>query len=702
MRAQRLSILTSAAQKRLSTSCNNNAPLFSTAYRLSHHHYHQPQGNNSNNNTPYANYPPPPPPPPYAYTYAYNAPPPPPPPPPQPPVGSSDRPLYVSVVSQQARFSFIRSIGQFFLFYFVVFGTIVFISKSVSFMINVDEATNNPDAKKSGSGSVFPPRGGGVPGLGSLFSNNELPKPVTLDKQQVTFSDVRGCDEAKEELEEIVLFLKDPSKFKELGGKLPKGALLVGPPGCGKTMLAKAIAKEAGVSFFYCSGSEFDEMFVGVGARRIRDLFASAKKHGPSLVFIDEIDALGASRNSRDMSYTRMTLNQLLSEMDGFNSADDVIVIGATNTPDTLDKALTRPGRFDRHINVDPPDVKGRRQILELYLQKVKMSMQLKLEEVAETVARGTTGFTGAELQNLINLAAIRAVMVGHTGVDNDDLEYARDRVMMGAENHSKKISDKEKKDTAYHEGGHALVAMHMEKMGADPVHKATIIPRGSGVLGLVQQLPESDTYSMCRQQMIARLAVCLAGRAAEDVILGPDHVTSGAMSDFQQATRLARNMIRRYGFNSGLGYIDYESADTNSGAMISEKTKQVIEQETKELVMTSYEMAKEVLTTNRAQLDRVAKGLLEFETLSGAELKRLTRDPTEDLEAVFEEMRKGGKVKSSEMAERARKMRKETSEAVSSASSGSGSGGGNVKVTSDDGEKKRGISIPIITSKKD
>jgi ATP-dependent metalloprotease len=547
------------------------------------------------------------------------------------------------------------------------------------------------DESKSSKSSISsrPVTGGG--GIASLFSANE-PKPVKLDHTHVRFTDVRGCDEAKEELEEIVLFLKDPKKFKTLGGKLPKGALLVGPPGCGKTMLAKAIAKEAGVSFFYCSGSEFDEMFVGVGARRIRDLFSAAKNHGPSLIFIDEIDAIGSSRTMRDMSYTRMTLNQLLSEMDGFNSADDVIVIGATNTPDSLDKALTRPGRFDRIINVDPPDVKGRKQILDLYLSRITLDPSKTISEVSETVARGSTGFTGADLQNLVNLAAIRAVMVNRGFVAQDDMEYARDRVMMGAENHSKKISDKEKHDTAYHEGGHALVAMLLEKAGADPVHKATIVPRGSSVLGLVQQLPEGDRYSISRQQMTARITIALAGRAAEDIILGQDGVTSGAMSDFQQATRLARNMIRRFGFNNAglLGHVDYETADTNEGAQISEKTKQQIEEETRQLVMNSYQQAKDLLTSNRVSLDRIAQGLLEFETLSGAELRLLTQNPKEDIKAVFDKMRKEGKVRAADMADRAKKMRAESIASINKGDEEQSGGG-----------RGRGVSIPILTKSK-
>ena len=604
----------------------------------------------------------------------------------QGPSGTSADPLHVNirgvspnVAQERARYGYRRSFASFVISVGMFSGIAYLISKGINW-VEIDD---------KGPKSSITPRGiSAGSGLGSLFGNNE-PKPVNLENFHTSFSDVRGCDEAKEELEEIVLFLKDPQRFRRLGGKLPKGALLVGPPGCGKTMLAKAIAKEAGVSFFYCSGSEFDEMFVGVGARRIRDLFSAAKSKGPSLIFIDEIDALGSSRSAKDMSYSRMTLNQLLSEMDGFNSSDDVIVIAATNTPDTLDKALIRPGRLDRHISVDPPDIKGRQDILDLYLSKVKLNPKDDAAELSKQAARGSIGFTGADLQNLVNLAAIRAVMLDKNYVTMDDLEYARDRVMMGAENHSKKMSEKEKTNTAYHEGGHALVAMLLKDQGADPVHKATIVPRGSGILGLVQQLPESDRYSQNRQQMMARITVALAGRVAEELIFGRDKVTSGALSDFQQASNLARNMIRRFGFNeeSSLGPIDYESNETSAGAYVSEKTKQAIEEQTRSLIVSSYHAATELLTKNKKQLDLIAESLLEFETLSGEELQYIIKNPKADIKSIVAHFRGQGKQKSCEIAQKSREVREKATQNIEPGKKPRGG-------------KSGGISVPIFTSK--
>ena len=409
-------------------------------------------------------------------------------------------------------------------------------------------------------------------GKTGAFKNGEV-KPTDLTNFTVTFSEVLGCDEAKEELEEVVDFLKNPSKYTRLGGKLPKGALLVGPPGTGKTMLAKAIAKEAGVPFFYMSGAEFDEVFVGVGSRRVRELFEAAKKNTPSLIFIDELDAIGSKRSTKDSSYHRMTLNQMLSEMDGFLSSDEVIVIGATNTPKTLDPALTRPGRLDRIITVDPPDIKGREAIIKMYLDKVKKSPDIS----AFTIAKGLPGFCGADLKNVVNIAALRAAMQNKKQVSEEDLEYARDRVSMGAENRSKIIPEKERRITAWHEAGHALTALLSK--GSDPVHKATIVPRGGGILGLVLQYPEEDRYSQSREMMEARLKVCLAGRAAEELLLGHSDVTSGAASDFQQATSLARTMVRQYGMDEkGVGVVDYSTTMTLEGRYLSEETKQKIE----------------------------------------------------------------------------------------------------------------------------
>lgn len=522
----------------------------------------------------------------------------------QPELGTKDRPIVVVPAPTKKTWG-----SRIWFFLFVMIG----LSATMSLIDQIDYRTNGPSADMT--------RGEGAKNgrMGNLFGVSEV-KPVDLSKQQVSFSDVRGCDEAKEELQEIVQFLKDPKRFVELGGRLPKGALLVGPPGCGKTMLAKAIAKEAGVKFFYASGSEFDEMFVGVGSRRVRELFAAAKANSPALIFIDEIDSLGGKRSVTDRSHSRMTLNQLLAEMDGFQSADEVIVIAATNTPETLDKALTRPGRFDTTISVDPPDLRGRAQILEGYLQKIKHDNSFGPMDIA----RATSGMTGAELSHLVNVAAIRAAILNKSAVSNDEIEYAKDRVMMGAENRSKVIPEEEKRITAWHEGGHALVALMLEKEGADPVHKATIVPRGSGIMGLVQQQPKDDRYSMSKKQMLNRLKVCLAGRVAEELILGDSDVTTGASSDFQQATKMARAMVRRFGFSNGLSVVDYESAETHEGAYMSDVTKQQIETEVKNLIADAHVGAKQMLVENYSQLEQIAKQLLVHETLTGEELRTI------------------------------------------------------------------------------
>ncbi|RNF01143.1 mitochondrial ATP-dependent zinc metallopeptidase [Trypanosoma rangeli] len=456
--------------------------------------------------------------------------------------------------------------------------------------------------------------------LTGVFVSSDV-RPVDLNDLEVTFDSIRGCDEAKEELEVVVEFLKDPERFYYLGGRLPKGALLVGPPGCGKTMLAKAIAKEAGVNFFYATGSEFDEMYVGVGSRRVRELFAAAKANAPALIFIDEIDALGGKRSRADHAYSRMTLNQLLAEMDGFRSKESVVVLAATNTPDALDKALTRPGRFDTTISVDPPDMKGREEVLEVYLKKVKADASVN----AHSIARGTTGFTGAELNNLVNIATIRAAVMRKNAVTMEDVEYAKDRVMMGTAS-NKVIPEEERRVTAYHEGGHAIAAILLEKEGAEPVQKATIVPRGNGIMGLVAQAPERDTYSQRKRQCLARLKVCLAGRVGEEILLGEDDVTTGASSDFHQASQMARNMVRRFGFSDEVGFVDYESAGTPEGAYMSEATKSKIETEVASLLKDSYKEVKEMLLSHRKELDSVAQHLMQHETLTGEELKRILK----------------------------------------------------------------------------
>ena len=461
-------------------------------------------------------------------------------------------------------------------------------------------------------------------GVGAMAEERGLSKGIMNNPEvqpqmdtSTKFADVKGVDEAKGELEEIVEYLRDPDKFTKLGGKLPKGVLLVGPPGTGKTMLARAIAGEAGVPFFYTSGSEFEEMFVGVGARRVRDLFAAAKKTSPCIIFIDEIDAIGGSRNPKDQQYMKMTLNQLLVELDGFKSSEGVIVIAATNFPESLDKALVRPGRFDRHVVVPNPDVKGRSQILEAHFKGIKMSDDVDLN----VIARGTPGFSGADLANLINIAALRAASQGATAVDMLALEFAKDRILMGAERKSAVISDKNRKLTAYHEGGHALVALYTD--GAHPVHKATVVPRGMA-LGMVMQLPDSDDEtSVTRRQLLAKLDVAMGGRAAEEIIFGTADVTTGASSDLEQATRLARAMVTKYGMSDIVGQMAIGYEDMANGSLSSE-TRALVESEVKKLLTAAHERAVGILKKHEKELHTLAKELIEKETLTGKQINEL------------------------------------------------------------------------------
>ena len=450
-------------------------------------------------------------------------------------------------------------------------------------------------------------------------------KMLTEAHGRVTFEDVAGVDEAKQDLQEIVEFLRDPGKYQRLGGRIPRGVLLVGPPGTGKTLIARAVAGEANVPFFTISGSDFVEMFVGVGACRVRDMFEQAKKNAPCIIFIDEIDAVGRHRGAGlggGNDEREQTLNQLLVEMDGFEANEGVILIAATNRPDVLDPALLRPGRFDRQVVVPNPDVVGREQILKVHVRKVPLAPDINLK----TIARGTPGFSGADLMNLVNEAALTAARRNKRMVTQAEFEEAKDKVMMGAERKSLVMTEEEKMLTAYHEGGHAIVGLNV--IATDPIHKATIIPRGRA-LGMVMQLPERDKLSMSLEQMTSRLAIMMGGRVAEELVFGREKVTSGAASDIEQATRLARMMVTRWGLSEELGTVSYgENQDEVFLGMsvsrtqnASEATVQKIDSEIRRLVEEGYNEATKILTEKRADLEALAKGLLEFETLTGDEI---------------------------------------------------------------------------------
>lgn len=456
---------------------------------------------------------------------------------------------------------------------------------------------------------------------GAMGFGRSKARLLTEHKHRVTFAEVAGVEEAKEELKEVVDYLKDPSKFQKLGGKIPKGALLVGPPGTGKTLLARAVAGEAGVPFFSISGSDFVEMFVGVGASRVRDMFEQAKKNAPCIIFIDEIDAVGRHRGAGHgggNDEREQTLNQLLVEMDGFEASEGIIIIAATNRPDVLDSALLRPGRFDRQVVVPNPDLNGREAILRVHMKAVPLAPDVDVK----VIARGTPGFSGADLSNLVNEAALMAARKDRKLVTQKDFEDAKDKVMMGAERKSMAMSEEEKKNTAYHEGGHALVALRVPQ--ADPVHKATIIPRGRA-LGMVMQLPEADRYSQNFVQMTSNLAILMAGRAAEEIIMGKENVTSGASSDIHQATRLAKAMVTRWGYSDDLGYVNYKLNEDEYGVLgrdISEETAKKIDAEVRRLVKDGHDTAMRILNENIDGLHAIAKALLEHETLTGDEIE--------------------------------------------------------------------------------
>jgi cell division protease FtsH len=470
-------------------------------------------------------------------------------------------------------------------------------------------------------------QGGGGRAMGFGKSRARL---LTEKVGRITFDDVAGIDEAKQELEEIVEYLKDPQKFQRLGGKIPKGVLLVGPPGTGKTLLARAIAGEANVPFFTISGSDFVEMFVGVGASRVRDMFEQGKKNAPCIIFIDEIDAVGRHRGAGlggGNDEREQTLNQLLVEMDGFEANEGVILIAATNRPDVLDPALLRPGRFDRQVVVPNPDIVGREKILKVHMRKVPLASDVD----PRVIARGTPGFSGADLANLVNEAALMAARRGKRSVTMAEFEMAKDKVMMGAERRSMVMSEEEKTLTAYHEGGHALIMLHAE--GHDPLHKVTIVPRGRA-LGLTWFMPERDKYSVSRQELEARVAGLFGGRVSEEIIFGADKVTTGAAMDLKQATNIARRMVTEWGFSEKLGRLTYSENEeevflghsVTQRKNVSDATARIIDEEIRRIIDEGERRARQIITEHLDELHAIAKGLLEFETLSVEEIRRVIR----------------------------------------------------------------------------
>lgn len=465
---------------------------------------------------------------------------------------------------------------------------------------------------------------------GAMGFGKSKAKLLTEHKDRVTFDDVAGCDEAKQEVTEVIEFLRDPTKFTRLGGKIPKGILLVGPPGTGKTLLGRAIAGEAEVPFYSISGSDFVEMFVGVGASRVRDMFEQAKKNAPCIIFVDEIDAMGRHRGAGlggGNDEREQTLNQLLVEMDGFEANEGVILVAATNRPDVLDPALLRPGRFDRQVTVGNPDMPGRMAILKVHMKKVPLSSDVDIK----ALARGTPGFSGADLANLVNEAALSAARYNRDKVTNQDFEEAKDKVMMGAERRSMIMTEEEKALTAYHEAGHALVGIHSPKH--DPLHKVTIIPRGRA-LGVTMNLPERDRLSQSRIELESRLASLFGGRMAEELVFGKENITTGAGHDIQQATKIAKAMVTEYGFSDRLGRLRFSENEeevflgrsVTQSKHVSDATSRIIDEEVRAFIDIAEEKARFILTEHRDELEIIAQGLLEYETLSGKEVTALLK----------------------------------------------------------------------------
>ena len=482
---------------------------------------------------------------------------------------------------------------------------------------------------------------------GAMGFGRSKAKLLTENKNKVTFNDVAGIDEAKEELVEIVEFLKDPRKFQKLGGRIPKGALLIGPPGTGKTLLARAVAGEAGVPFFTISGSDFVEMFVGVGASRVRDMFEQGRRNAPCIIFIDEIDAVGRSRGAGlggGNDEREQTLNQILVEMDGFDTQEGIILVAATNRPDVLDPALLRPGRFDRQVVVPNPDILGREAILKVHIKKVSVAPDVDIR----TIARGTPGFSGADLANIVNEAALLAARKNKKIVTMVDFEEAKDKVMMGSERRSLVMSQEEKELTAYHEGGHAVVALNQS--ASDPIHKATIIPRGRA-LGMVMRLPERDQLSLPREKMLADITVAMGGRVAEEIIFGDKKVTSGASSDIEMATKMARNMVTKFGMSEKLGPLQYGENEeevflgrsVQRHQNVSEETAKLIDSEIRQIVDSCYDLAKKILNEKIDDLHALAKGLIEYETLNGDEITTLLKEGKIDRSNPEEEINNAG-----------------------------------------------------------